>query len=221
MTLDLDSILGHRFGNPDLKDQALTHASTGKTANNERLEFLGDRVLGLLVADMLYDTFPDEDEGSMARRHTALVQENALAEVAQRLDLGRFLTMSSSEEKSGGADKPAILADALEAVIAALYLDGGLDVARTFVEREWRPMLDSHTAPPQDPKTALQEWVQARGLPLPDYALAEKSGTDHAPVFTIKLGIQGQEPVTASAGSKRSAEKEAARLMLQKLADKT
>lgn len=210
-------VLGHSFKDKVLLETALTHSSMLEEENYERLEFLGDRVLGLLVTDVLFHRFPAEAEGSLARRHTALVCEDTLVEVARKIGLGDFIIMSDAEGKSGGAEKPAILADVMEALLGALYLDGGLPAAQSFVLREWEPLLETYTAPPIDPKTALQEWAQGRGLPLPEYAIIDKSGSDHEPVFTVAVRVKTLGRVEAVAPSKRAAEKKAAELMLSKI----
>lgn len=214
---DLSQRLGHRFGRPALLAEALTHGSTAGDSSYERLEFLGDRVLGLLVAEMLYEHFKDEPEGALSKRFAALVQRDTLADVARAIGLGADLHLSPSEAQAGGRNNAAILSDALEAVIGALYLDGGLDVAKAFVERNWRPLLASSIKPPQDAKTALQEWAQARGLALPHYREVGRSGPAHDPIFSVEVSVVGQAPVTAEGRSKRQAEQAAAQLLLQRL----
>ena len=213
--------IGYVFSVPALCETALTHSSTQNDhSNNERLEFLGDRVLGLVVADLLFSTFPDEEEGSLAKRHTGLVQQEALVSVAQALDLAGYLKLSAGEMKSGGQKKEKILADAVEALIGAVYRDGGFKAAQGFVIKFWAPMLQSQTLPPEDAKSQLQEWAQGRGLPLPEYKMVSKSGTDHAPVFEIEVSVEGYGNAKAAAASKRAAEKEAALKMLQKIGTK-
>ncbi len=219
----LEERLGHAFARSDLLHRALTHASTGsradgRGASNERLEFLGDRVLGLVIASLLYRSFPDEDEGALARRHAALVQREALARVAVDVGLPDHVLMSPSEEEAGGRRNPGLLADACEAVIAALYLDGGLGAAERFIEAHWQALVDEHTQPPKDAKTRLQEWAQGRGLALPVYAETERHGPAHAPVFTIEVSLQGQAPASASGPSKRAAEQAAAQALLARIA---
>jgi len=215
--------LGHRFGRPALLRQALTHASglaRGRHGDSyERLEFLGDRVLSLVVAELLFDRFPDEREGEIARRHAALVRREALAEVAAGIDLGAAIRLSRGEAEAGGRDNPAILADACEAVIAALYLDGGLDSARRFIEGHWRPRIEATARPPIDAKTTLQEWAQARSLPLPSYQEIGREGPDHEPLFTIEVSVDGHPPVRASGASKRAAEQAAAARLLHGLGE--
>jgi ribonuclease-3 len=218
--------LGYTFANRDLLREALTHRSAvdrqrGRNLDlrhgNERLEFLGDRVLSLAVADVLIRRFPDESEGELARRHAALVRAETLAEVARAIGLGAHLTLAESEEATGGREKPAILADACEAVIGALYRDGGLDAARRFVERYWVPRIEHEAKPPRDPKTALQEWAQGRGLPLPSYREVGREGPPHAPQFIMEVAVRGRVPAQGSGKTKREAERAAATAMLDAL----
>lgn len=198
-------------------DAALTHSSTGTEANYERLEFVGDRVLGLIVAQMLYETFPGESEGGLAKRHAALVQGKTLALIAREVGLGSALILSDAERAAGGAENENILADGLEAVIGALYFDAGLEACAQAVRHLWASRIDILSAPPQDPKTALQEWAQGRGLPLPLYELVGREGPDHAPLFEIKAIVKGFSPVQARGASIRAAEKAAARQLLERL----
>jgi ribonuclease-3 len=231
---DAARLLGHEFARPELLTEALTHPSAlampGKgrrrgrrgsaPPNYERLEFLGDRVLGLVVADLLWRRFADEPEGHLTRRLTQLVRREALARVAGEIGLGRHLRLSPAEAAAGAARNPGILADVVEAVIAAIYLDGGLDAAFAFVERHWAPLIaELEAAPPRDPKTTLQEWAQGRGLGLPDYRLVETSGPDHARHFTVAVLVKGQAEASATARSKRAAETAAAAILLERLSD--
>ena len=188
------------------------------TRGYERLEFLGDRVLGLVVADLLWRRFEGEPEGHLTRRHTHLVRRESLARVAEAIGLGRHLILSRAEAAAGAAGNPGILADACEALIAAIYLDGGFEAASSFVRRFWEPLIEEMEEPPRDPKTALQEWAQARGLALPAYELVATSGPDHAPRFTVAASVAGGERATATASSKRSAEALAAAMLLDRLA---
>jgi len=216
----IEERLGHRFREPALLRQALTHASAAAAgASNERLEFLGDRVLGLVVAALLFERFPGDSEGTLARRFTALVRREALARVAETIDLGHHLVLSAGEEEAGGRANPGTLADACEAVIAALFLDGGLAAADAFVRRQWLPLLDEALPPPKDAKTALQEWAQDRGLPLPVYRETGRSGPAHAPTFAIEVSLTGHAPATASGPSKRAAEQSAAAVLLDRLGE--
>ena len=215
----LAKALGHRFGDAGLLEQALTHPSAVSPArpDNQRLEFLGDRVLGLCVAEALLEAYPDAAEGALAPRFNALVRRETLAEVAIEIGLGEHLRLGRSESITGGRRKLAILADATEAVIAALYLDGGMPAARAFIERHWRGRLHGMTAAPTDAKTRAQEWAQARGLAPPVYRLAARSGPDHAPLFTVEAGLETGETATGQARSKKLAEQEAAEALMGRL----
>ena len=213
----LAEILGHRFNNPDILRRAVTHASDEPRAWNayERLEFLGDRVLALAVAEQLLDRFPHEREGSIAKRHVSLVRRETLAEVAHTIGLGRFLIISRGEDEAGARASDTILSDAMEAVIGALYLDGGLAAAQNFILKHWNPLLEMDLRPPQDPKTTLQEWAQGKRLPLPVYDTVAQTGPAHAPEFTVEVRVEGLAPHRASGRSKRLAEQAAASAMLE------
>ncbi|MBL6945244.1 MAG: ribonuclease III [Rhodospirillales bacterium] len=218
----LEEVLGYRFAKPEYLVEALTHSSLAKNhsrrlASNERMEFLGDRVLGLIVARLLYERFAHEDEGALARRHAELVRKETLARVADAIGLFRHIRMSRGEEDAGGRDNPALLADACEAVIAAMFLDGGLDAAETFIRGHWVALADEDLTPPKDAKTALQEWAQARSLPLPAYREVGREGPAHAPIFRIEVTVQGHTPESARAPSKRGAEQLAARTLIDRL----
>jgi len=211
--------LGHAFAEPELLVRALTHpsAATRRGAiddSYERLEFLGDRVVGLIVADLLMADFPDEPEGALALRHAELVRRETLAEVASEIGLEDHLRLARGEEAAGERHNPALLANACEAVIGALYLDGGLAAAQRFVEPLWRPHLEADARPPQDAKTALQEWAQGRGLDLPDYREVGREGPAHEPHFTVEVAVEGQEPARGEGRSKRLAEQAAAARLL-------
>lgn len=212
--------LSHRFARGELLREALTHpsiAATASTRSYERLEFLGDRVLGLAVADLLMRRFPGEPEGDLARRFAALVSRDSLVAVAREMELGGFLTLARGEEDSGGRENPANLADAMEAVIGALYLDGGFDAARRFVSEHWTARIEADLEPPQDAKTALQEWAQAAKKPLPAYRIVATEGPSHEPVFCVEVAVEGFAPVAARGSSKRAAERAAAASLLAKL----
>jgi ribonuclease-3 len=221
----LERLVGHSFREPALLQQAVTHASLlARRADRagtgyERLEFLGDRVLGLLVAELLFRDFPAEDEGALARRFAALVSREGLARVAGKLGLGAFLRLGPGERDGGGRDNPALLADACEAVIGALYLDGGLEAARRFVEPNWRPLVAEELRPPQDAKTALQEWAQGHGLPLPVYRLVSAEGPPHDPRFTVEVRVADKGTAAGAGRSKRAAEQLAAQALLRQLLD--
>lgn len=210
----LESRLGYRFNDRSKLEHALTHSSRSNRVNNERLEFLGDRVLNLVVAESLYKIFPDENEGNLAKRHSALVQGRMLAVIAGTIGLGEFLNLSDSERQSGGAENENILSDAMEATLGAIFLDGGLEPAREVIVRLWGDNISTLADTGHDPKTELQEWVQARGLPLPDYNILNKSGPDHAPMFEIEVRVRGYDPIVAEGSSRRQGEKTAARKML-------
>ena len=209
--------LGHDFARPELLVEALTHPSMGGGTQNQRFEFLGDRVLGLVIAEALLAQDPEADEGRLAPRFNALVRKETCAEIATEIDLGAALRMGRSEMLTGGRRKLAILGDAMEAVIAAVYLDGGLEAARGVILRHWRARIEAAPDQRPDAKTALQEWAQARGLPPPDYLDLDRSGPDHAPRFTIAVALENGARAEAEAPSKRAAQQEAARLLLDRL----
>ena len=218
----LSRLLGHRFADTELLAEALTHPSApprrGRARGGyERLEFLGDRVLGLVVAEMLYHSFPDEPEGALARRHAALVKRDACARVAAAIGLGAALVLSRGEDEGGGRTNPATLGDACEAVIGAMYADGGLGPAAAFVRRYWQPLMDENVAPPKDAKTALQEWAQSLGKPLPGYEVAGVDGPAHDPTFLVSVRVTDVDPATGRGPTKRAAEQAAALAMLEKV----
>lgn len=211
--------LGHSFARPELLLRALTHSSIGSATrpDNQRLEFLGDRVLGLSMAEALFKADRAASEGQLAPRFNALVRKETCAAVAREIDLGAVLKLGRSEMMSGGRRKEALLGDAMEAVIAAVYLDAGFEVARALVLRLWGKRIDSVEDDARDAKTALQEWAQARGLPPPRYETLGREGPDHAPVFRIAVQLENGASEEASAGSKRLAEQTAAKALLQRL----
>ncbi len=218
----LEDVLGYRFAKPEYLVEALIHSSISKNhvhrlASNERMEFLGDRVLGLVVAHMLFERYAHEDEGALARRHAELVRKETLARVADAIGLARHIRMSRGEEDAGGRSNPALLADACEAVIAAMFMDGGLAAAGPFIRGHWSALADEDLTPPKDAKTALQEWAQARSLPLPAYREIGREGPAHAPIFCIEVAVQGHPGESASAPSKRGAEQMAARTLIDRL----
>ncbi len=216
---ELAARIGHSFADPARLERALTHSSAGdgakKVRDNERLEFLGDRVLGLLTAERLIALDPDASEGDLAPRLNVLVNRDACASVARRMGVGPALRLSGGETRTGGRDKDSILAGAVEAVIAAVYEDGGLDAARVVYDRYWPDefaRIDS--ARPKDSKTALQEWAQARARPLPAYLVVAREGPEHAPVFTVEASVEGVDPARGSGASRQAAEKAAAQALL-------
>lgn len=216
----LEDRLGHRFATPSHLLRALTHASAvaedrlAPGESYQRLEFLGDRVLALVIADMLLDAFPAADEGELARRLNGLVRNESCAEVALSIGLDEWIRLGGGENQSGGRRKAAILGDVCEAVIGALFLDGGLPAARAFIERHWRALMVNWSTPLRDAKTTLQEWAQGRGLPTPKYAIVDRSGPDHEPNFVVEVAIEGTSPLLGKGRSRREAEQKAATAML-------
>lgn len=218
MTETISARLGHAFKDESLLARALTHASADAVHSNERLEFLGDRVLGLVVAERLHRDFPHEPEGVLALKLNALVRRDACAAAAQEAGLAEHVILAASEAASGGRRKNAILAGVCEAVIAALYLDGGYDVARAFIERYWDAQFANLGHDMRDAKTALQEWAQARSSrEAPSYKLVGREGPDHAPRFVVEVAINGEGAAVGEGNSKREAEQAAARAMLARV----
>ncbi len=207
--------IGYRFNDPAWLKQALKHPSMGGKTNNQRLEFLGDGVLGAVVARLLFELFPAEAEGALARRQAALVRSETLAAIAREIGLDEALVMTESEAAAGGRQNPTNLEDACEALLGALFMDGGYAAAEAFIMPRWLPLAKSVQAPPKDAKTTLQEWAQARGLPLPIYRVVSAEGPAHAPIFTVEVCVEGQEAASASAPSKKVAEQMAAEGLLE------
>lgn len=216
----LQDRIGYRFSDEELLERALTHASYGdgrrEVRDNERLEFLGDRVLGLVIARKLFDTFENAEEGGLAPRLNALVRKEACARVARDIELGEALRLAPSEERAGGRDKDKILGDACEALIAAIYLDGGFKKATAFINRFWKSELKAVERKPKDPKTRLQEWAQARHRSLPRYGLVDRTGPDHRPSFHIEVTVPGLPPAQGEGASRRDAERAAAAALLDR-----
>jgi ribonuclease-3 len=217
----LQAALGHAFADASLLERALTHASVGdgmgKVAHNERMEFLGDRVLGLLAADALMVAQPDWQEGQLTRRHATLVNGQACARVAQRLGVGPALRLAGGAASTGGRENTTILGDAMEAIMAAVYLDGGLEAARILFTKAWAEELArTDNASEREPKTNLQEWAMAKGLALPRYEVVERTGPAHEPRFTVEVVVEGYGPARGEAGSRQAAEKAAAKTLLQR-----
>jgi len=215
----LEERIGYRFSDPTLLDCALTHISALKGARNragsyQRLEFLGDHVLGLVISDNLFRAFPRADEGELSRRLADLVRKETCAEVARTIDLGAAIRLGSSESNAGGRTRAAILADVCEALIGAVYLDGGFAVASALVERLWQVRMHTKAQPLRDAKTILQEWAQARGLPTPAYREVARSGPDHDPEFRVAVQLPHLAPAEGSGRSKRAAEQAAAAAMM-------
>jgi ribonuclease III len=234
---ELEKAIGYTFKNRDLFSHALTHASVrsgkqpaGKTKSdpkrksgqppavsahdNERLEFLGDRVLGLAIAELLWSTYPTDSEGQLAKRFNGLVRGETCASIGRNIGLGPFLILSGSEADSGGRAKDTILADGVEALLGALFIEAGFDKAREIVRRLWLPLLDDMPEATTDPKSALQEWAQGQGLPLPRYTEVTRQGPDHAPHFVSEVRVPGHPPARGEGPSKRIAEQAAATAML-------
>lgn len=211
--------LGHAFAKPELLIRAVTHSSmvSPHRDDNQRLEFLGDRVLGLVMAEALLKADPSAPEGLLAPRYNALVRREACADVARQIDIGSVLKLGRSEMKSGGRRKEALLADAMEAIIAAVYQDGGYDAARQTILRLWGARINNVADDARDAKTALQEWAQARGEVPPQYVEIARSGPDHQPMFTIEVRLASGPTEQATAGSKRHAEQAAATALLEKV----
>jgi ribonuclease-3 len=213
----LERAIGHTFEDRRLLSEALTHSSIPGELSNERLEFLGDRVLGLVIAEALVARYADESEGTLAPRLNGLVRRETLADVAKALDIGAHLKMAKSESRSGGRQKEGMLADAMEAIIAAVYLDAGLSAARDVILDGWRLHLDRQDEAPIDAKTALQEWAQGRGMPLPAYREVSRDGPDHNPNFTVEVSLGNGETARGSDSSKRAAQQAAAKALLSEL----
>jgi ribonuclease III len=220
----LEKTIGHRFKDRDLLDRSLTHISVsgGNRANSyQRLEFLGDHVLGLIISDMLFRAFPKADEGELSRRLADLVRREACADVGRAIELGEAIRLGSSESNAGGRTRTAILADVCEALVGAVYLDGGYDAAAKLVEKLWGERMRAPVRPLRDPKTILQEWAQARGLPTPSYREVERTGPHHDPEFRIAVTLRNHEPAEGIGRSKRSAEQAAAAALLKREGVKT
>ncbi len=214
---DLSRRLGHDFDDIGLLEEALTHPSAleGRPGRNyDRLEFLGDRVLGVVIADELHRRFPEAAAGELSRRFSALVRGETLAAVARELAIGPLLSFSVGERQAGGADRLANLENACEAIVAALYLDGGLEAARRFVLAKWEPFLALERAAAKDPKNALQEWAHVAGRGQPRYAVESRSGPDHNPHFRVAVEVDGLPPAIGDGTSKRAAEQAAAAALL-------
>jgi ribonuclease-3 len=219
----LEARIGHTFARPDLLVRALTHASVSSATrqDNQRLEFLGDRVLGLVMATALLEHDKMATEGQLAPRFNALVRKEACADVAREIDLGAVLKLGRSEMMSGGRRKQALLGDAMEAVIAAVYKDAGFEAAQAMILRLWGDRIGAVEEDARDPKTALQEYVQARRQNPPSYVQIAREGPDHQPIFTIAVRLEDGTEEQASAGSKRQAEQAAAKALLTRLEQDT
>jgi ribonuclease-3 len=211
--------IGYRFKNAALLEQALTHISAlagprNRSGSYQRLEFLGDHVLGLVISDMLYDAFPKADEGELSRRLADLVRKEACADVARTIELGAAIRLGASESNAGGRSRTAILADVCEALVGAVFIDGGYKAASEVISRLWDQRMRAPARPLRDAKTILQEWAQARGLPTPVYREVERRGPDHDPEFRVTVALPDRDPAEGMGRSKRAAEQAAAAAML-------
>jgi ribonuclease III len=207
--------LGLHFNDPSLLLQALTHGSSGrKSVDYQRLEFLGDRVLGLVIADLIYQQGKDETEGQMAVRHSALVRGEQCATIGEALRLDELIIVGATEKAKGVQRTRSIIGDVVEAVIGAIYVDGGIDPARQFIERHWQPLMDAGSLQTKDPKTFLQEWALARAMALPRYDIKLRTGPEHLPEFTVALSVGRLSPIEGRGRSKQSAEMDAAQNFL-------
>ncbi len=217
----LEQTIGYRFSDPVLLERALTHISAlkgaqGRIGSYQRLEFLGDHVLGLAISEMLFAAFPKADEGELSRRLADLVRRETCAEVAGVVDLGASLRLGTSEIRAGGRSRVAILADVCESLIGAIFLDGGYEAALAFVQRFWAERMRKPARPLRDPKTVLQEWAQARGLPTPSYHEIERTGPHHDPEFRVAVSLPERAPAEGKGRSKRAAEQAAASALLSR-----
>ena len=220
MSSGLEHHISYEFRRREILDEALTHGSTGNredkaSPNYNRLEFLGDRVLGLIISEWLIKKFPLVNEGVLALRYNVLVQRDTLVDVARGIELGEYIRMSRSEEAAGGRDKPAILADCCEAVIGAIFMDGGLGAARRFVDTNWGYLYAQTADIAKDNKTALQEWAQGRGLAPPEYEIIDRKGPAHAITFTVRASLGDGSSMTGVGPSRRTAEQDAAGALLK------
>jgi len=207
--------LEYQFQNIETLEEALTHPSFSEDLNYERLEFLGDSVLSLVITTLLIDQFKGESEGDLAKRRSSVINGKTLHKVAENIDLGSFLFIAEVEENLGGRHNPKILENAIEAIIGAIYLDGGLEPCKNFITKYWLESINNNAEPPVDSKTFLQEWSQNKGYGLPIYTTLDKTGPDHKPCFVIEVKVGDFPPCTASAFSKKETEQEAALKMIQ------
>ena len=222
---NLEARLGHKFKDRELLARALTHVSApvtsseGRTLSYQRLEFLGDRVLGIVVAEMLYHAYSQASEGELSMRLAKLVRRETCASVAQDWEVGPLIVMGQGEARGGGRKKAAILSDICESLIGAVYLDGGFEAARALIEANWQGRMSADQNPERDAKTAVQEWAQGRALPAPRYSEVSRSGPAHLPVFIMQVELEGFEPERGEASSKRAAEQAAAQAFLTRWAN--
>jgi ribonuclease-3 len=213
----LAAVLGYEIKDRALLRDALTHSSAGRRKEDyQRLEFLGDRVLALVIAEELYRQNPNEREGTLSSRHSMLVRGEACARVGQKLGIGEFIIMGAGEQRKNLHANPSVLGDVVEALIAAIYLDGGLEEARKFVLANWAELIADRTHAGKDPKTRLQEWALGRGMPIPAYRVVSREGPEHMPVFTAELLLPGRDAAVGTGSSKRAAEQAAANVFLRR-----
>ncbi|MBQ4875432.1 MAG: ribonuclease III [Rickettsiaceae bacterium H1] len=213
--------IGYQFSNQEILKEALIHPSISyvkKYKNSyERLEFLGDTILSVIIAEMLFFQFPNEKEGDLSKRHIELVKGKTLAEVACKINLGEFIIMSQGEKNNNGASNKKNLEDAMEAIIGAIYIDGSFEQVKKVITKYWTPILLEMKSPPQNVKSSLQEWAQQNGLPKPEYRIIDQVGPSHSPIFSIEIFLQGFKPITVKAKSKSTGEQMAAKLMLESI----
>ena len=221
---DLPDLIGHEFKDLSLLTAAVTHSSLIKGKGRkvaqedyDRLEFLGDRVLGLIISEELFRRFEEAEAGQLSRRYNAQVRRETLAEIGAEMGLQEYIRMAADLAAAGGRDNPAILSDVMEAVIAAIYLDGGIKAAKKFIKSKWWPRFDHKDASRKDAKSALQEWLAKIGRPLPVYSVIEETGPDHDRYFKVKVEVFDCAPATGSGSSKRAAEQKAAAKLLKEL----
>ena len=213
----VEKLIGYEFNNKGLLEKALTHPSAVKKGepHYERLEFLGDAVLDIVISEYLFNRYKDEQEGALAKRRSALVRRETLGEISYKLGLGEYLRLGRGEEASGGRENRTNLANVFEAIIGAMYLDGGLDPSKEFLLPLFMPLAETMNEPPKDPKTSLQEWAQGNKKPLPIYKVVKEEGPSHSPQFTVEVEVEGEKAIIGKGSSKREAEQEAARAFLQ------
>ena len=220
--MSIEEIIGHKFNNNRLLQEALTHPGKAETHKNspfnyQRLEFLGDSVLGLVIAELLFKLYPKESEGNLAKRHAALVRSETIAKIAREIGLGEYIRMADNEQFSDKRETNSNLEDVCEALIGAIFLDSNFEIAKSFVVKYWESQAKSMNEVPRDAKTTLQEWAQGRGLSLPTYTVIATTGPSHAPEFTIEVEVENSGTATATATSKRQAEQLAAKGLLDNL----
>jgi ribonuclease III len=215
MFSDLMKRLGYQFSNIKLLEEALTHPSVSEERNYERLEFLGDSILSFVITTMLLEKFTTESEGDLAKRRSSVINGKILCSIANSLEINQELIISESEEKTDGRNNPRNLENTIEAIIGAIYIDSGIESCKDFIISHWTVSIDANVSPPVDDKTFLQEWSQDKGHGLPQYSLLEKTGPDHKPLFLVEVKVGDLPKISASASSKKDAEKNAAQKMIE------